>query len=69
MRARVQVSLPYALPPLSFSTCPVSSIDFRSEGPLMTEDPAPFWTGKELTDRRTSFVQRPATTADLLDAM
>jgi hypothetical protein len=35
----------------------------------MTEDPAPFWTGKELTDRRTSFAQHPAMTADLLDAM
>jgi hypothetical protein len=35
----------------------------------MAEDPAPLWTGKELTDRRTSFAQHPATTTDLLDAM
>jgi hypothetical protein len=35
----------------------------------MAEDHAPLWTSEELTDRRTSFAQHPATTADLLDAM
>jgi hypothetical protein len=35
----------------------------------MAEDLAPLWTSEELADRRTSFVQHPAMTADLLDAM
>ena len=42
---------------------------FRSEGSPMAEVPAPLWTSEELTDRRTSFAQHPATTADLLNAM
>ena len=69
MRARLQVSLPYVLPPLPFSSRPGSPISFRSEGSLVAEDPAPLWTGEKLTERRTSFAQHPATTADLLDAM
>lgn len=35
----------------------------------MAEDHAPLWAGEELTDRRTSFAQHPAMTADILDAM
>jgi hypothetical protein len=35
----------------------------------MEEDYAPSCTGEELIERRTSFAQHPATTADLLDAM
>ena len=35
----------------------------------MAENDAPLWTGEELTNRRTSFGQHLATTADCLDAM
>ena len=35
----------------------------------MTEGHAPLRTNEELAGQRTSFVQHPATTADLLDAM
>ena len=34
----------------------------------MAENLAALWTGEELTNRRTSFAQHPATTADGLDA-
>jgi hypothetical protein len=60
----------HAFSPLyRFFTRPGSPIGFRSEGSPMAEDPAPLWTSEELTDRRTSFAQRPAMTTDLLDAM
>ena len=69
MRARLQVSLPYVLPPLSVSSRPASPIGFRSEGPPMAEGSAPLWTSEELSDRRMFFAQHPTTTADLIDAM
>jgi hypothetical protein len=70
-RARLQVSPPYALPPPSFPTRPGSPVPIgsRSEGSPTAEYRAALWTSEELTDRRTSFAQRLAATADLLDAM
>src|ERR1700679_595454 len=69
-RALHQISPPYAPPLPPFPTRPGSPIPIGScsEGPLTEEDHAPL-CGEELTERRTSFAQHPATTADLLDAM
>jgi hypothetical protein len=69
-RARRQVSLPYTLPPPSLPTRPgsLTPIGSRSGGSPTAED-APLWTGEELIDRRTSFAQHLASTADLADAM
>ena len=57
--------LPYAppLPGLSIRT------GSSSEESLTEENQAPLWADEELADRRTSFAQDPATTADRLDAM
>ena len=65
-RARYQVSLPDALPPPSSPTRPGSQIiiSSRSEGLLAAENDASLWTGEELTNRRASFAQHLATTAD-----
>jgi hypothetical protein len=67
VHARLQVSLPYTLPPPSYPTRPGSPIpvDPRQEGSLTAEDHAPLWTSEELTDRRTSFARYLSTTADL----
>ena len=71
MRACHQISPPYAPPPPSFPTRPGSPIliGSSSERSPTEEGHAPLWTSEELTDRRTSFAQHPATTADLLDAI
>ena len=63
--SRHQVSLPDALPPPS-PTRPGSPILIGSfpEGLATAENDAPLWTGEELTNRRTSFAQHLATTAD-----
>ena len=69
-RARYQVSLPDALPP-PLSPRPGSPIliGSPSEGLATAENDVPLWTGEELTNRRASFVQYLATTADWLDGM
>ena len=64
------VSLPYAVPLRHL----LLALGYRSqwvpaEGSLIAEDHTPFWTSEELIDRRTSFAQHLATTADLIDAM
>ena len=61
-----QVSLADALSPPSFPTRPGSSIQIvsRSEESLMEENDAILWTGEELSNRRTCFVQHLVTTAD-----
>ena len=66
-RARLQVSLPYTLPPPSYPTRPGSPITIgsRSEGSPTAEDHAPLWISEELAERRTSFAQYLATTADI----
>ena len=60
--ARRQVTLP----PPSSPTRPGSPILIRSrsEGLPTAEDDASLWTDEELTNRRTSFAQHLATTAD-----
>ena len=69
--ARHQVSLPDALPSPSSPTQPGSpiSIGFHSEGSLTEKSDALIWTGEESTNRRTSFGQHFAMTADRLDGM
>ena len=66
VRAGHQVSLPYTLPPPSFPTRPGSPIpiDPHPEELPTAGGHAPLWTSEELTERRTSVAQRPATTAD-----
>ena len=65
-RARYQVSLPDALPPPSSPTRPGSPIliGSPSEGLATAENDVLLWTGEELTNRRASFAQHLATTAD-----
>ena len=67
--ARHQVTLPDTLPPPSFpspTTCPGSPtlIYFCSEESLTAANHAPLLTGEELTNRRASFAQHLAMTAD-----